>query len=97
MKKVKFLTVAIAATALFGSCTKMDKVNNLNTGSFTDTTGGPLKSAASFPVGFAIDNNLFLNNIAYKATVVKEASSVTFGNEMKYGSIVQNDGTFNFA
>ena len=97
MKKGKFLTAAIAAAALFGSCTKMDKVNILATGNFNDTTGGPLKSAASFPVGFAIDNGSFMNNAAYKATVLKEASTVTFGNELKYGSVVQNDGTFNFS
>ncbi len=96
MKKTSsFITVA-AILMLLAACTKMDKTGILATGNFSDTTGGGLKAAAVFPVGFAIENNLFMNNTAYRNTVIKEVSSVTFGNEMKYGSIVQNDGSFNF-
>ncbi|MET0635313.1 MAG: endo-1,4-beta-xylanase [Chitinophagaceae bacterium] len=62
----------------------------------TTDTAGPLKSAALFPVGLSIENGLYVNNAAYRATVLREAASVTFGNEMKYGSIVQNNGTYNF-
>jgi endo-1,4-beta-xylanase len=61
----------------------------------TDTVG-PLKSAVSFPVGFAIENNLYMNNAVYRATVNREVNSVTFGNEMKQGSILQSNGTYNF-
>ena len=89
------LSVAVLAAAL-ASCTKMKDVGVTNTGNYTDTTG-PLKAAAAFPVGFAIENNPFMNNAAYRATVVREANSVTFGNEMKHSSIVQNNGSFNFA
>jgi endo-1,4-beta-xylanase len=55
-----------------------------------------LKEVASFPVGFSIEHTLFSSNPSYKATVLGEAASVTFGNEMKHSSIVQSNGTFNY-
>lgn len=62
-----------------------------------DTTGtGPLKSAATFLVGIAVDYTQYKNDAAYAAVVHKEASNVTFGYEMKHGAVVQNDGSFNF-
>ena len=57
-----------------------------------DTTG-PLKAVASFPIGIAIDYTLFKNNAVYKSTVVREADQVTFGNQMKHGAIVKDDGS----
>src|SRR5437899_4387 len=90
--------MAAGLALLMISCSKKDyhdNPGNGNSGSVTDTIA-TLKAAASFPIGFAIENSLFMNNSAYHDTVVREGSSVTFGNEMKYGSIVQNDGSFNF-
>src|SRR5579859_5626572 len=76
------------------SC-KRDAVGILSTGNFTDTAGA-LKSAAPFLMGMAVTNDLWTSNATYAATVTREASAITFGNELKYGSIVQNDGSFNY-
>jgi endo-1,4-beta-xylanase len=96
MKKlIRYILPAVVIGATMGSCTKMKDVGILSTGNFSDTTG-PLKAAASFPIGFAVPNNLFLNNAAYRNVVVNEASSITFENEFKYGSVVQNNGSYNF-
>lgn len=94
---LKSCAIAITVAAVLASCTKKDVpgAGNTNTGTVTDTIAS-LKAAAAFPVGFAIENNLFMKNRAYHDTVVSEGSSVTFGNEMKYGSIVQSDGSFKF-
>jgi len=59
-----------------------------------DTT---LKAVASFPVGIAIDYNLFKNNASYKNIVAREADQTTFGYSMKHGAIVKNDGSFDFS
>ena len=78
------------------SC-KRDQVNILNTGNFKDTSGGPLKAAANnFLLGMAVQYDQMSTNSVLAATVAKEANAVTFGNELKYGSIVQNDGSFNY-
>src|SRR5829696_4484524 len=60
-------------------------------------TAGPLKSAAVFPIGIAIEYALFKNNAAYKNTVVREADQVTFGYQMKHGAIVKDDGSFDYS
>lgn len=78
-----------------GSC-KRDQVNILNTGNFKDTSGGPLKAANTFLLGMAVQYDQMSTNPVLAATVAKEANAVTFGNELKYGSIVQNDGSFNY-
>jgi endo-1,4-beta-xylanase len=63
-----------------------------------DTIGtGPLKNAAAFHVGLAIDYTQYKNDAAYAAVVNKEASNVTFGYHMKHGAIVKNDGSFDFS
>ena len=59
-------------------------------------TAGPLKNAASFPVGMAIDYTLFKNNANYRNTVAAEVDQVTFGYHMKHGAIVRDDGSFDF-
>jgi len=77
------------------SCSK-DPVNTLNTGNFRDTAG-TLKSVSDFPIGIAAEYGLMTGNASYAAVVLREASSVTFGNELKHQSVVQNDGSFNYA
>jgi endo-1,4-beta-xylanase len=59
-----------------------------------DTT---LKAVASFPVGIAIEYDLFKNNSSYKNIVAREADQVTFGYSMKHGAIVKNDGSFDYS
>lgn len=60
-------------------------------------TIGPLKTTASFPIGMAIDYDLFKNNAAYKNLVVREADQVSFTWHMKHGAIVKDDGSFDFS
>lgn len=60
-------------------------------------TSGPLKSANTFLLGMAVEYSQMSGNATLAATVAREANAVTFGNELKYGSIVQNDGSFNFS
>lgn len=56
---------------------------------------GPLKKAAPFTIGFALSNS-FLNNNAYRAVVQEEASGMTPENVLKHGSVVKNDGSYDF-
>jgi endo-1,4-beta-xylanase len=60
-------------------------------------TATTLKSAASIPLGIAIEYDLFKNNASYKNTVIREASQVTFGYQMKHGAIVKDDGSFDYS
>ncbi|WP_183575094.1 endo-1,4-beta-xylanase [Mucilaginibacter sp. X5P1] len=109
---LKDVTVMFLVTAvmLAASC-KKESVDNNNTtstntggtkttGTTTDTTGtliGSATTAADFPnIGFAVTYGTMSTNAAYVGVVKREANYVTFGNELKYGSIVQNDGTFNY-
>ena len=71
--------------------------NNTVTNLDTATLKGTANATASFPnLGFAVTYGTMSTNTAYVDTVKKQANYVTFGNELKYGSIVQNDGSFNY-
>jgi len=62
-------------------------------------TAGILKTltAASFPnMGMAVTANFMTAGSAYLATVKTQANNVTFGNELKEGSIVSTNGTYNY-
>jgi endo-1,4-beta-xylanase len=90
--------IVLTAVVLLSSCSK--KNNNSNptpTPTPTPTDTSTLKgSAKGMFFGMAVTYNTMNTNAAYAATVKGQASQVTFGNEMKYGSIVQNDGSLNF-
>jgi endo-1,4-beta-xylanase len=62
----------------------------------TIVASSPLKAAATFNVGLAIDYAQYRNDAAYAALVNREANNVTFGYHMKHGAIVKNDGSFDF-
>lgn len=62
----------------------------------TVDTVGPLKTTAGFPIGLAIEYDLFKNNATYRNLVVREADQVSFTYHMKHGSIVKDDGSFDF-
>jgi endo-1,4-beta-xylanase len=90
------ITVMILIIAI--ACRKEPATGILNAGSFSDTLGS-IKTVASndgMLFGLATDYKSMSNNPAYTSTVKREAGAVTFGNELKYGSVVQNDGSFNF-
>lgn len=89
-----FLPAFIMATIVV-SCTKMDKINILNTGSFTDTSAS-LKDAAGITLGVAVDYTPMTSDAGYSAVAKRDFDAVTFGYEMKHGAIVQDNGTLNF-
>jgi endo-1,4-beta-xylanase len=93
-KSIFLGALALASAGFFYSC-KKDPVNVLSLGNFKDTAG-TLKAATSFPLGLAVDYTPMKNNPTYLGIVSREASSVTFGYQMKHGAIVQNDGSFNY-
>lgn len=101
MKKMLKLSgfAAIAAIVLLNSCTKKDNTNPTPTPTpvVTTTDTSTLKgSSTGIFFGMAVTYNLFANTAAYASTVKGQVNQVTFGNEMKYASIVQNDGSLNF-
>lgn len=80
-----------------------DTGNSSNTGNNTTTTttdtSGALKNtvSSSFPnMGFAVTYTPMSTIPAYLATVKREGNIVTFGNELKEGSVVHNDGTYDY-
>jgi endo-1,4-beta-xylanase len=92
-----YCLAGMAGLALLGSCSKKDSTGSTPAPVVTTTDTSTLKgSAAGMFFGIAITNNLFANTSAYASTVKAQANQVTFGNEMKYASIVQNDGSLNF-
>ncbi|NCD71011.1 endo-1,4-beta-xylanase [Mucilaginibacter agri] len=87
-------TLAIVAM-LGSSCKKNQEMGVANYGDFADTTG-TLKSLVSFPIGLATEYPLSTASNKYMATVKREASAITFGNELKNSSVLKDDGTYNF-
>ncbi|WP_448702883.1 endo-1,4-beta-xylanase [Mucilaginibacter sp. AW1-3] len=94
---------AFAAISLLAACKKSDpgssggdgNNNNGGTPVTTDTTG-TLKGSTTLNIGIAATYNLASTNSSYLNTIKREAGWVTFGNELKNASVVQNDGSLNF-
>lgn len=91
----------------FSACKKSDDGSGTgNTAVVTQVTGtnlpdttGPLKlvTAASFPyMGMAVTYSPMNNIPLFLATVKRECNIITFGNELKEGSVVKNDGTYDY-
>lgn len=54
-------------------------------------------TASSFPnMGMAVTANFMTAGSAYLATVKAQANNITFGNELKEGSVVSSNGTYNY-
>lgn len=98
MKKniIRFGLLFIAVIGI-SSCKKdvYNGANSLVNGTFTDTTG-VLKSVVSFPMGLAVEYPRASTNNSYWAVVKREASWITFGNELKNSSVVKADGSYDF-
>jgi endo-1,4-beta-xylanase len=99
--KSKLIPLCILSVLLTGvfSCKKNTPDNPAPTPTPTPTsldTTGPLKSANTFALGFAVEYSQMSGNATFASVVAREGNWVTFGNELKYGSIVQNDGSFNY-
>jgi endo-1,4-beta-xylanase len=88
---------ALAVATMFGSsCKKNAAYDSLSTGNFSDTTGS-LKtlSASAFPnMGMAVTYGSMTGK--FLATVKQQANVITFGNELKEGSVVKNDGSYDY-
>lgn len=93
--KIRYAALALLGMTILASCSKNKDVTG---GGGSSAASGAIKAALpdGMLFGLAVDYNLMANNPTYAATVANEANSVTFGNELKYGSVVQNDGSFNF-
>ena len=96
--KVCLASITAAILILVVSCKKEPNIGILNIGNYSDTSGTikNLSSSTGMLFGLAADYNSMNNNPTYAAIVKREANIVTFGNELKYGSIVQNNGSFNY-
>ncbi len=55
-----------------------------------------IKGSADFTTGVAISYNLMKNNATYSSLVKKHFDRVTFENQLKHMSNVQNNGAYNF-
>jgi endo-1,4-beta-xylanase len=75
--KTKFILLFSAIAGMVSACKKSDKVDNPGSGTPIDTTG-PLKAAASFPIGMAIDYTIFKSNVNYRITSAREVDSGDF-------------------
>jgi endo-1,4-beta-xylanase len=66
---------------------------------YTDTAGVlKVLTASKFSsMGFAVTYGIMANNAAYRNTVKTHGNVVTFGNELKEGSIVKSDGTYDYS
>ena len=97
----KFVTAANAVLSLLsgsgGNSGSGTGGTDTTRGTAGNDTTGPLKSANSFILGMAVEYSQMTAATPFAAIVGREANGVTFGNELKYGSIVQNNGSFNYA
>jgi endo-1,4-beta-xylanase len=98
MKNImKSLKLPLLVMAVFlSACKKEVETGILNKSNFSDTNT-PLKEAADFPIGVAIDFNPMMNNQQYREVAQRDFDGVTFSYHMKHGAIVRDDGTMNFA
>ncbi|MGI4727487.1 MAG: endo-1,4-beta-xylanase [Janthinobacterium lividum] len=97
LQKAGLAMLAITAMLSY-SCKKNAEFNSLNTGNYIDTVGA-LKTltASAFPnMGLAVTYTPMSTIPAYLATVKREANIVTFGNELKEGSVVGSTGVYNY-
>ena len=68
----------VVAIGTLMSCKKNSDPDPVPVPGTTIDTTGPLKTTASFPIGMAIDYELFKNNASYKNLVVQESDQVSF-------------------
>jgi len=111
MNKILYITRITAAFMLLMYCSACKKQNFDNvevpdvplltsTGNVTPADSlGILKTltTGSFTnMGMAVTYGPMLNDSKYLATVKTHANNITFGNELKEGSVVSSNGTYNY-
>jgi endo-1,4-beta-xylanase len=96
-KKLIIPGLLLLAVAGMYSCKKemYNGADSIAENQFTDTIG-TLKSNASFPIGLAAEYPLSSTNSKYWGIIKREATWITFGNELKNSSVVKADGTYDF-
>ncbi|HVU54124.1 MAG TPA: endo-1,4-beta-xylanase [Puia sp.] len=96
MKKIKWAALALSGAVVLGSCGKKDNENA--GGAPSKAASGAVKAAlpSGMLFGMAAGYNLMTSNSDYASVVTSEANSVTFENELKYASVVKNDGSFDY-
>lgn len=92
--KLKPYLFIMMGILILSSCQKQT-IGILNTGNFSDTSATLKSVAGDMAIGFAAYQG-DAGYSKYFSVIAKEGTTVTPGNEMKYGSVVQNNGTLNF-
>ena len=93
---LRYALFALLGAAVLGSCSKDKNVGNYGTAGATGTSVS-LQASSPVTIGMETDYAAALDSANYLATAAANASQTTFGYTMKYGAVVQNDGSFNFA
>jgi endo-1,4-beta-xylanase len=83
------------AAGLLVACTRTPDVNIRATGNFSNISE-PLKDAAEFPIGTAINFTPFTTDNKFASIAQQDFDAVTFGYEMKHGAVVKDDGSYDF-
>jgi endo-1,4-beta-xylanase len=94
MRKTTITCFLLSAVLVISAC-KEDTSSTVEPISFSDSST-PLKEVADFPVGVAIPYAQTINDANYITAVKRDFDIVTYENNMKYSTIVQNDGSLNF-
>ncbi|HEX8461040.1 MAG TPA: endo-1,4-beta-xylanase [Segetibacter sp.] len=93
----KFFSSFVLFSLLAGGCKKIEMGAPQQFTFNADANTGVLKDAVDFPLGAAVELSRMKSNATYANIVKSEFDNVTFGNELKNGSIVSSNGIFNYA
>lgn len=91
----KKLFAALVLASLLG-CANMDHTTLMPDPVTTPPSNSVTLKDMPFPFGAAVNASLLRSNASYKALVVKEFSSVTAENAMKFGTLHPAENTYNW-
>ena len=89
---MKNIVCSLLGILILWACGKKDGTDPAPVPTSVET----LQAAATFPVGASIDPGLLVNNALYKDILLKELSSITVENAMKWSWIHPQQNTYNF-
>lgn len=92
----KKVFAALALASLLG-CANMDHTTLMPDPVITPPSNSGTLKDMPFPFGAAVNASLLRSNASYKALVVKEFSSITAENAMKFGTLHPAENTYNWA
>lgn len=95
MKKPVWGLVLLLAT--LAACKKNEADNSSGPPAPPVAETAPLKSVATFPIAVAAGYNAWMNNSVSSGILKRDFNGMTFENEMKNSSIVNNAGNYNFS